>query len=191
VAVAVAVAATAWWRRPAWQWKRQLGGSVTSDVVASLWEVLRQRGGGNGSAAAVTAALRTRAAWQWQWQLGGSSLPEVQTRRWQQGWRQCRQRQLGHSGQLSSGSGDERGGGSAGSTPVAAGLAAAAEVWRHRSISSDSRVTRTALLPHAATVAMKTPAATALAGALPTINNQLNAAAAMAMETTATTINKT
>jgi hypothetical protein len=39
-------------------------------------------------------------------------------------------------------------------------------------------------------VATKTPAVTAMAGALPSINNQLNVAAAMAMETTTTTTNK-
>jgi hypothetical protein len=48
-----------------------------------------------------------------------------------------------------------------------------------------------ALPPRAATVATKTPAATVMAGALPTINNQLNVAAAMAMEMTTTTTNKT
>jgi hypothetical protein len=70
-------------------------------------------------------------------------------------------------------------------------LAAAAEVWRHHSVSSGSRVVGAALLPCAATVAMKTPAVTAMAGALPTINNQLKAAVAMAMETTTTTTHKT
>ncbi len=69
-------------------------------------------------------------------------------------------------------------------------MAAAAEVWWHHSISSGSRVAEAALPLRAATVATKTPAATAMAGALPTINNQLNAAAAMAMETTTTTTNK-
>ncbi len=78
----------------------------------------------------------------------------------------------------------------AGSTPVAAGLAAAAEVWRHRSVSGGSRAAGAALPPRAATVATKTPAATAMAGAIPTINNQLKAAAAMAMETTTTATNK-
>ncbi len=39
-------------------------------------------------------------------------------------------------------------------------------------------------------VAMKTLAATAMAGVLPTINNQLKVAAAMAIETTTTTINE-
>jgi hypothetical protein len=70
-------------------------------------------------------------------------------------------------------------------------LAAAAEVWRHCSVSGGSRAAGAALPPRAATVAMKTPAATAMAGALSTINNQLNAAAAMAMEMTTTTTNKT
>ncbi len=149
---------------------------MTSDAVAALREAWRQRGGGNGSAAGVAAALRWRAAWQRRWQLGSSSLTAVRTRRWQRGWRQWRQRQLGRSGQLGSGSGDERGGGGAGSTPAAAGLAAAAEVWRHRSVSGSSRAVGAALPPRAATVATKTPVATAMAGALPTIINQLNAA---------------
>jgi hypothetical protein len=70
-------------------------------------------------------------------------------------------------------------------------LAAAAEVWGHRSLSGGSRAAGAGLLPCAATVATKTPAATAIVGALPTINNQLNAAAAMAMEMTTTTTNKT
>jgi hypothetical protein len=64
------------------------------------------------------------------------------------------------------------------------------EVWRHRSISGGSRAAGAALPPRAATVATKTPAATAMVGALPTINNQLKEAAAMAMETTTTTTNK-
>ncbi len=68
---------------------------------------------------------------------------------------------------------------------------AAAEVWRHHSVSGGSRAAGAVLPPCAATVATKTLAATAMAGALPTINNQLNAAAAMAMETTTTTTHKT
>jgi hypothetical protein len=40
-------------------------------------------------------------------------------------------------------------------------------------------------------VATKTPAVTAMEGALPTIINQLKAAAAMAMETMTTTTHKT
>ncbi len=75
--------------------------------------------------------------------------------------------------------------------PAVAGLAAAAEVWQHCSISSGSRAVGAALLPRATMVAMKTPAATAMAGALPTINNQLNTAAAMAMETKTTPTNNT
>jgi hypothetical protein len=74
--------------------------------------------------------------------------------------------------------------------PEVASLAAAAEVWRHCSISGGSRAAGAALPPRAAIVATKTPAATAMAGALPTINNQLKAAGAMAMETTTTTTNK-
>jgi hypothetical protein len=85
----------------------------------------------------------------------------------------------------------QRGGSGAGSTPAVAGLAPAAEVWWHRSISSGSRAAGAALPPRAVTVATKTPAATAMAGALPTINNQLKAAAAMAMEMTTTTTNET
>ncbi len=79
------------------------------------------------------------------------------------------------------------GGGGAGSMLAAASLAAVAEVWRHCSISGGSRAAGAVLLPRTATVAMKTPVATAMAGALPTINNQLKAAAAMAMETMTTT----
>ncbi len=75
VAVAVVVAAIAWWRwRPAWRRMRQLGGRATLEAVAALGKARRQRGGGNGSAVAVAAALRWRAAWQRRWQLGGSSL---------------------------------------------------------------------------------------------------------------------
>jgi hypothetical protein len=73
--------------------------------------------------------------------------------------------------------------------PAAAGLAAAAEVWRHCSVSGGSRAAGAALPPHAARMVTKTPAATAMAEALPTMNNQLKAAAAMAMETTTTTTN--
>jgi hypothetical protein len=74
--------------------------------------------------------------------------------------------------------------------PAAASLAAAAEVWRHRSISDGSRAAGAALPLRATTVATKTLAATAIAGALPTINNQLKAAVAMAMEMTTTTTHK-
>jgi hypothetical protein len=70
-------------------------------------------------------------------------------------------------------------------------LAAVAEVWPQCSISTGSRGVGAALPPRAATVATKTPVATAMAGALPTMNNQLKAAAAMAMEMTTTTTNKT
>jgi hypothetical protein len=64
------------------------------------------------------------------------------------------------------------------------------EVCRHCSVSGGSRLAGAAL-PPCATVATKTPAATAMAGALPTINNQLKAAVAMAMEMMTTTTHKT
>jgi hypothetical protein len=73
---------------------------------------------------------------------------------------------------------------------AAAGLTAAAEVWRHHSASGGSRVAGAALPSRAAMVATKTLAATAMAGALPTINNQLKVAAAMVMEMTTTTTHK-
>ncbi len=69
-------------------------------------------------------------------------------------------------------------------------MAAAAEVWRHRSVSGGSKAAGAALPPRAVTVATKTPAATAMAGALPTINNQLKAAAAIAMEMATKTTKK-
>ncbi len=75
--------------------------------------------------------------------------------------------------------------------PAAAGLAAAAEVWWHGSISGGSRAAGAVLPPCAATGAMKTPTATAMARALPTINNQLKVATAMAMEMTTSSTNKT
>ncbi len=85
----------------------------------------------------------------------------------------------------------QQGGSRADSTQAAAGLAAAAEVWQRCSVSGGSRAGGAALQPCAATVATKTPVATAMGGALPTINNQLKAAAAMAMEMMKTTTNKT
>jgi hypothetical protein len=68
-------------------------------------------------------------------------------------------------------------------------LVAAVEVWWHHSVSSGSRAAGAALPLRAAREAMKTTAATAMAGALPTINNHLKEAAAMAMKTTTTTTN--
>jgi hypothetical protein len=145
--------------------------------------VRRQRVG--GSAAAVGSMAEVLAA-RWWWRQSGDSAAAA-ARHWQRGsgghavaawrweaWRRCRQ----------------RGGGGAGSTPAEAGLAAAAEVWRHCSVSGSSRATEAALPPRATTVGTKTLVATAMAGALPTINNQLKAAAAMAMETTTTTTHK-
>ncbi len=69
-------------------------------------------------------------------------------------------------------------------------MATAAEVWRHCSVSGGSKAAVAALPPRAVTVATKTPAATVMAGALPTINNQLKAAATIAIETATTTKKK-
>ncbi len=70
-------------------------------------------------------------------------------------------------------------------------MAAAAEVWRRCSVSGGSRAGGAVLLLRAATVATKTPVVTVMVGALPTINNKLKAAVAMAMEMTTTTTNIT
>ncbi len=51
--------------------------------------------------------------------------------------------------------------------------------------------TAAALLPHTATVATKTPAVTAMVGALTTINNRLKAVAETAMETVTMTATRT
>jgi hypothetical protein len=59
----------------------------------------------------------------------------------------------------------------------------------HRVVSGSSRAAGAALPLCAAMVATKTPATIAMAGALPTINNQLKVAVAMATEmVTSTTI---
>jgi hypothetical protein len=141
---------------------------VAAVVAAEQW----QHGGGSVAVA----------AWQW-WQCGGSTVAgsvalvsaSAAAARRRAAWRRCRQ----------------HGGGGTGSTMAAAGLAAVAEVWRYHSVSGGSRVAGAALPLHAATVAMKTPVATAMAGALPTINNQVKASAAMAMEMTTTMTYKT
>ncbi len=73
---------------------------------------------------------------------------------------------------------------------MAAGLVAAAAVWRHCGISGSSRAAEAALPPHAAVVT-ETSAATAMAGTQTTINNPLKAAEATAMETATTTTIKT
>ncbi len=120
------------------------------------------------------------------WQHGGGSVAVVAVR-WQR-------------------SGGGQRGGSVGR--VAAVVPAACRWWRqkhtsgsrlggcggslaHRGVSGSSRVTGAALPLRAAMVVTKTPAATAMAGALPTINNQLKAAAAMAEETVTSTIIET
>jgi hypothetical protein len=98
-------------------------------------------------------AAQAAAAWWRQHGGGGIAVAARQREVWQ--W--CQQ----------------RGSGGTGSTPAATGLAAAAEVWRHCSISAGSRAVGAALPPRAAMVATKTLAGTAMAGALPTVNNQL------------------
>jgi hypothetical protein len=75
-------------------------------------------------------------------------------------------------------------------TPSAWSMAAAVAVWPHHNISSgssDSRAAGAALLLCAATVATKTLAATAMAGAQTTINNPLKATDATATEMATTT----
>ncbi len=57
--------------------------------------------------------------------------------------------------------------------------------------SGNSRAAGATLLPCAATVATKTPTATAIVGAQTTINNPLKAAEATAMETVTTRTVKT
>ncbi len=142
--------------------------------IQPLRVAARRRQHGSGSVA-VVAVRRQRGGGQrgnGVGQCGGS----VAVAAWRRpAWRRCWQ----------------RGGGGAGSTTAAAGLAAAEEVWRHHSISGGSRAAGAALPLRAATVATKIPMATAMVGALPTINNQLKATTAMAMETTTTTTNKT
>ncbi len=61
-------------------------------------------------------------------------------------------------------------------------MAAAAAVCLHRGVSGGRRAARAVLPPCAATVAMKTLAAAAIAGAQTAINNKLKAAEAMATE---------
>ncbi len=58
-------------------------------------------------------------------------------------------------------------GGGGGSTP------AVAAVWQHCGVSSGSKAVGATLPLHTATVVMKTPAATMMAGAQTTINNLL------------------
>ncbi len=160
-----------------------VGGGYYNVIDLSSYKLLSGRQQCSGSVSA--AVLRWRAAWRWCWQRGGGGGRGVAARRRQRGndsvavvavWRQRGGRQHG---------------GGVGSTMAAAGLAAAAEVWRHHSVSSGSRAGGAELPLHAATVAMKTPGAIAMVGTLPTINNQLKAAAAMAMETTTTMTHKT
>jgi hypothetical protein len=161
---------------------------------------------------AMAAARQWRVVWRQCWQRGGSGGRAVAAQQRQRSdgslvvvivGRQHGSGQRGGSvGQCGSSAAaarrratwwqcQQRGGGHAGSTLAAAGLVAAAKVWRSCSISRGSRVAGAALPPRTATVVTKTPAATVMAETLPTINNQLKAAAAIVMETTTTTTNKT
>ncbi len=47
--MAEVAAAAAWRQWPAWQWRRQLGGSAILAVAAARVEVQQQRGGGDGN----------------------------------------------------------------------------------------------------------------------------------------------
>jgi hypothetical protein len=73
--------------------------------------------------------------------------------------------------------------------PAAVCLVAATVVWQHRGVSGSSSAAGAALPPRAVTVATKTMATIAMAGAQTTINNQLKVAASLATEmATRTTI---
>jgi hypothetical protein len=51
------VAAAAWWRQPAWQWRRQLGRNTISAAAAAHLEVQWQHGGNGGVNVALAAAV--------------------------------------------------------------------------------------------------------------------------------------
>ena len=179
------------------------GGGYSDVFDLSSYKLLsgwRQCGG-----SAAAAAWQRRAAWRRCWQCGGGGSRVVAARR----------------GQRSGGSvavvavrwqrgGGQRGGGvsQCGGSPGAGSVVAVSAArrqprWQHacggrlgscgRSFAAlqHQRRQQSGLPLRAATVATKTPAATAMAGALPTINNHLKAAVAMVMETTTTTMNKT
>jgi hypothetical protein len=130
----------------AWQ-RRRCGGSAG---VEQDWRRRRQHlGGGNSSVASVAAVLARQ--WQgrrrqWQHGSGSGGSRAVAARRRQRGGGSVAvvavRRQRG-GGQRDGGVGQcsgsaafwQRGGGHAGSTPGAACLAAAVEVWRQHSIS--------------------------------------------------------
>jgi hypothetical protein len=169
-------------------WCGGSGGGYYDVFDLSSYELLSGRRQCGGSA--LAAARRRRAAWRRCWQRGGGGGRAVAARRRQRGndsvavvavRRQC--------------GGGQQGGGVGSAVALAARWQQPA--WRLRrkfggnhSVSGGSRAAGAALPPRAVTVATKTPAATAMAGALPTINNQLKVAATMAMKTTTTTTHK-
>ncbi len=119
---------------------------------------------------AMTKTMNKRAKAAWQ-QLGGSMAVAGVTARGLWLWRRW---------QLGGGSGS---------------LAMAAWQWQLDSgslgVAALTIATTTVLLPHAAVVATKTPAATVMTGAMTTMNNQLKAAAAAATETATMTVTTT
>ncbi len=133
-------------------------------------------GSGVGSMAALVAE---------QWQCGSGSMAVAAVRRQRVGGGQ----RGGGVGSVAAVAAERWQRGSGGSVAAAWGRRAARWLGScggslaHRGISGGSRAAGAALPPCTATVATKTPAATAMAGALPTINNQLKAAAAIATET--------
>ncbi len=53
-------AAAARWRRPAWRWKWQLGGSTILAVAEARLEMWQQRGGGGSNNGVLAAAVCCR-----------------------------------------------------------------------------------------------------------------------------------
>jgi hypothetical protein len=155
--------------------ERWQSGSGSMAVAAVGWQRVSagQHGGSVGSAAAVAAE---------RWQHGGGSVAVVAV-----------QQQRGGGGQRSGGVGSAAAASPAarrqGRRKHASGgrLGGCGGSLAHRGVSGSSRAAGAVLPPRAATVATKTLATTAMGGALPTINNQLKAAAAMATETVRST----
>jgi hypothetical protein len=147
-------------------WRRQWGSAavaVRQHGSGSLAALQRQLGSGVGSVLALAAVQQQRVGGSMVAAGGVGAVSAAWQRRWQ---------------------------GSGSSVAAAASLAAATAVWWHCGISGDSRAVGAVLPLHTYTVAMKPLVATAMAGAQTTINNQLKAAAATAMEMGATMTTK-